>query len=180
VLDTINTSHDLNRFPLSYHFIKRFFFNLDAIPRRAPRVQNSRRRKLQAERDKFLKLSADEKEFVRIRKNRDKALFGAVEDQCNDSVGLLMAALAYLHHEPSNAVTCDSPEGKDDPPRQWFWDAEWEVKYYMSNVPSLLAGEVYHSKWDVRSLLAWLRKNQHAYIPGQRSGSRYRRGTRLS
>jgi hypothetical protein len=95
VLDTINSSHDLRRFPLAYHPIKRFFFNLDAIPRRAPRVQNSRQRKLQAERKEFQKLSADEKEFVRIRKNRDKALFGAVEDQCNDSVGLLMAALAY-------------------------------------------------------------------------------------
>jgi hypothetical protein len=42
---TINTSHDLRRFPLSYHSIKRFFFNLDVIPRRAPRVQNSRQRK---------------------------------------------------------------------------------------------------------------------------------------
>jgi hypothetical protein len=94
VLDTINTSHDLRRFPLSYHSIKRFFFDLDAIPRRAPRVQNSRQRKLQAEREEFQKLSVDEKDFVRIRKNRDKALFGAVEDQCNDSVGLLMAALA--------------------------------------------------------------------------------------
>jgi hypothetical protein len=104
VLDTINTSHDLRHFPLSYYSIKRFFFNLDTIPRRAPRVQNSRQRKLQAERDEFLKLSADEKEFVRIRKNRDKALFGAVEDQCNDSFGLLMAALAYLHHDTSNAV----------------------------------------------------------------------------
>jgi hypothetical protein len=61
-------------------------------------VQNSRQRKLQTERDEFLKLSADEKEFVRIRKNRDKALFGAVEDQRNDSVGLLMAALAHLNH----------------------------------------------------------------------------------
>jgi hypothetical protein len=61
-LDTINTSHDLRRFPLSYNPIKRFFFNLDVIPRRAPRVQNSRQRKLQAERDEFLKLSADEKE----------------------------------------------------------------------------------------------------------------------
>jgi hypothetical protein len=29
VLDTINTNHDLRRFPLSYHSIKRFFFNLD-------------------------------------------------------------------------------------------------------------------------------------------------------
>jgi hypothetical protein len=115
VLDTINTSHNLRCFPLSYHSIKRFFFNLDAIPRRAPRVQNSRQRKFQAERDEFQKLSTDEKEFVRIRKNRDKALFGAVEDQCNDSVGLLMAALAYLHHDPSNAITCDPPEGKDDP-----------------------------------------------------------------
>jgi hypothetical protein len=28
VLDTINT-HDLRHFPLSYHSIKRFFFNLD-------------------------------------------------------------------------------------------------------------------------------------------------------
>jgi hypothetical protein len=98
VLDTINTSPDLRRFPLSYHSIKRFFFNLDVIPCRAPRVQNSRQRKLEAERDEFLKLSADEKEFVRIRKIIDKALFGAVEDQCNESVGLFMAALAYLHH----------------------------------------------------------------------------------
>jgi hypothetical protein len=132
-------------------------------------VQNSRQRKLQAERDEFLKLSADEKEFVRIRKNRDKALFGAVEDQCNNSVGLLMAALAYLHHDPSNAVTCDPPEGKDDPPQQWFWDAEREVNYYISNMPSLLEREVYHLKRDEKFLLAWLRKNQHAYIPGQRS-----------
>jgi hypothetical protein len=122
VLDTIDTSHDLRRFPLSYHSIKRFFFNLDVIPRRAPRVQNSRQRKLQAECEEFQKLSVDEKEFVRIRKNRDKALFDAVEDQCNDSVGLLMAALAYLHHDPSN----DPPERKDDPPQQWFWDAERE------------------------------------------------------
>jgi hypothetical protein len=61
-----------------------FFFNLDVIPRRAPRVQNSRQRKLQAETKEF-----DKKEFVRIRKNRDKVLFGAVEDQCNDSVGHL-------------------------------------------------------------------------------------------
>jgi hypothetical protein len=44
VLDTINSSHDLRRFPLSYHSIKRFFFNLDVIP---PRVQNSCQRKLQ-------------------------------------------------------------------------------------------------------------------------------------
>jgi hypothetical protein len=116
--DITNTSHDLRRFPSSYHSIERFFFNLDAIPRRAPRVQNSRQRKLQAERDEFLKLSADEEEFVRIRKNRDKALFGAVKDQCNDSVSLLMAALAYLHHDTSNTVTCDPPEGKDDPPQQ--------------------------------------------------------------
>jgi hypothetical protein len=169
VLDTINSSHDLRRFPLSYNSIKRFFFNLDAIPRRAPRAQNSRHRKLQAEREEFQKLSADEKEFVRIRKNRDKALFGAVEDQCNDSVGLLMAAEAYLHHDTSTAVTCDPPEGKDEPPRQWFWDAEREVKYYVSTTPSLLAGEVYQLKRDIRALLAWLRKNQHAYIPGQRS-----------
>jgi hypothetical protein len=54
-----------------------------------------------------------------------------------------MAALAYLHHDPSNAVTCSPPEGKDDPPQQWFWDAEREVKYYVSTTPSLLAGEVY-------------------------------------
>jgi hypothetical protein len=33
----------------------------------------------------------------------------------------------------------------------------------MSNMPGLLAGEVYQLKRDVRSLLAWLRKNQHAY-----------------
>jgi hypothetical protein len=44
VLDTVNTSHDLRRFPLFYHSIKRFFFNFDVIPRRAPRVQNSRQR----------------------------------------------------------------------------------------------------------------------------------------
>jgi hypothetical protein len=42
VLDTINTTLDLCRFPLSYHFIKQFFFNLDVIQRRAPRVQNNR------------------------------------------------------------------------------------------------------------------------------------------
>jgi hypothetical protein len=79
VLDTINTTHDLCRFPLSYQSIKRFFFYLSVIPRHATRVQNNRQRKLQAEREEFLKLSADEKEFVRIRKIRDKALFGAVE-----------------------------------------------------------------------------------------------------
>jgi hypothetical protein len=39
----------------------------------------------------------------------------------------------------------------------------------MSNMPSLLEGEVYHLKRDVRSLIALLRKNQHAYIQGQRS-----------
>jgi hypothetical protein len=39
----------------------------------------------------------------------------------------------------------------------------------MSNMPSLLAEEVYQLKRDVKSLLAWLRKNQHACIPGQRS-----------
>jgi hypothetical protein len=166
VLDTINTSHDLRRFPLSYHSIKRFFFNLDVIPRRASRVQNSRQRKLQADHDEFLKLSADEKAFVRIRKNRDNALFGAVEDQCNDSVGLLMATLAYLHHDTLNTVSCDPPEEKDEPTQQWFWDAEREMKYYM---PSLLEGEVYHLKRDVRFLLASLRKNHHAYISGQRS-----------
>jgi hypothetical protein len=66
----------------------------DVIPRRAPRVQNSRQRKLEDKRDEFLKLTAEEKVFVRIRKTRDKALFGAVEYQCNDSVGLLMTALA--------------------------------------------------------------------------------------
>jgi hypothetical protein len=38
VLDTINTTHDIRRFSLSYHSIKRFFFNLDVIPRRAVRV----------------------------------------------------------------------------------------------------------------------------------------------
>jgi hypothetical protein len=72
VLHTINTSHDLCRFSLSYHSIKRYFFNLDVIPRRAPRVEKSRQRKLQAERDEFLKLSADEKEFVRIRETETK------------------------------------------------------------------------------------------------------------
>jgi hypothetical protein len=59
VLDIINTTHDLRRFPLSYHSIKRFFFNLD---------------------------------FVRTLR-------------CNDSVGLLMKALAYLDHDTSNTVT---------------------------------------------------------------------------
>jgi hypothetical protein len=38
VLDTINSTHDLRRFPLSYHSIKRFFFNVDVIPRLAPQV----------------------------------------------------------------------------------------------------------------------------------------------
>jgi hypothetical protein len=61
VLDTINTSQDLRRFPRFYHSIKRFFFNLDVIPRLAPRVQNSRQRKLQAEREEFLKLFASVK-----------------------------------------------------------------------------------------------------------------------
>jgi hypothetical protein len=64
---------------------------------------------------KSSKLTADKKEFVRIRKNRDKTLFGAVDDQCNDSVGLLMKALAYLNHETLNIVTCDPPEGKEEP-----------------------------------------------------------------
>jgi hypothetical protein len=36
VLDIINTTDDLRRFPLSYHSIKRYFFNLDVIPRRTP------------------------------------------------------------------------------------------------------------------------------------------------
>jgi hypothetical protein len=94
VVDTINTTHDLRRLLLSYHSIKRFFFNLDVILRRTLRVQTSRQSKLQAEREEFLKLTADEKKLVRIQKNRHKALFGAVEDQCNDSVGLLMTALA--------------------------------------------------------------------------------------
>jgi hypothetical protein len=101
-------------------------------------VQNSRQRKLQAECEEFLKLTADEKEFVRIRNNRDKALFGAVEDQYNDSVGLLMTALAYLGHETSKTAACDPPEGKEEPEQQWFWDAERGVKYYMSHMPSLL------------------------------------------
>jgi hypothetical protein len=35
-------------------------------------VPNSRQRKLQAERDEFLKLSADDKQFVRIRKKETK------------------------------------------------------------------------------------------------------------
>jgi hypothetical protein len=107
VLDTINTTHDLRRFLLSYQSIKRFSFNLDVIPRRAPRVQNSRQRKLQDEHDEFLKLSSDENEFVHIRKTKDKALFGAIEDKCNDSVGLLMSVLAYLDHDTSNTFTCD-------------------------------------------------------------------------
>jgi hypothetical protein len=50
VQDTIDTTYDLCRFPLSYHSIKQFFFDLDVIPRRASRVQNNRHRKLQAER----------------------------------------------------------------------------------------------------------------------------------
>jgi hypothetical protein len=113
VLDTINTTHDLL---LTFH--QTIFFYLDVISRRAPRVQNSRQRKLQAEREDFLKLTADEKEFIRIRKNRDKALFGAVEDQCYDSVGLFVTALAYLDHDTSNTVTCDPPEGKEEPVQQ--------------------------------------------------------------
>jgi hypothetical protein len=79
-----------------------------------------------------------------------------------------MSALAYLNHDASN-ITCDPPEGKEEPEQQWFWDAERRVKYYMLNMPSLLEEEVYQLKRDVKSLLAWLRKNQHAYIPGQRS-----------
>jgi hypothetical protein len=124
VLDTINTTHDLHSFSLSYHSIKQFFFNLDVTPSRAPRVQNSRQCKLQAEREEFLKLTADEKEFVRIQKKRDKALFGAIEDECNDSVGLLIIALAYLGHYTSNTTTCDPPDGKEEPEQQWFGDAE--------------------------------------------------------
>jgi hypothetical protein len=65
-------------------------------------------------------------------------------------------ALVYLDQDTSNTVTCDPPEGKEEPAQRWFWDAEREVKYYMSNMPSLLAEEVY------QSLLGWLRKNQHA------------------
>jgi hypothetical protein len=49
-----------------------------------------------------------------------------------------MTALAYLNHDTSNTVTCDPPEGKEEPAQQWFWDTEREVKYYMSNMPSLL------------------------------------------
>jgi hypothetical protein len=66
--------------------------------------------------------------------NRDKAFFGAVEDQCNDSIGLQMMALAYLVHDTSNTVMCDPPLGKEEPVRQWYWDAERGVKYYMSNM----------------------------------------------
>jgi hypothetical protein len=40
----------------------------------------------------------------------------------------------------------------------------------MSNMLSLLDEEVYQLKQDVKSLLGWLRKNQHAHdIPKQRS-----------
>jgi hypothetical protein len=115
VLDTINTTHNLLRFLLSYHSIKRFFFNPDVTPRRATRAQNNRQHKLQAEREEFLKFTADEKEFVRIRKNRDKALFSVIKDQCNDFVGLLMMALAYLGQGTSKTATCDPPEGKEEP-----------------------------------------------------------------
>jgi hypothetical protein len=132
-------------------------------------VQNNRQREPQAEREEFSKFTADEKEFFRIRKNRNKALFGAIKDQCNDSIGLPMKALANLEHDTSNIVMYDPPEGKEEPAQQWFWDAEREVKYYMSNMPSSLAEEVYQLKRDIKFLLRWLRKNQQAYIPGQRS-----------
>jgi hypothetical protein len=48
VLDTINTSHDLRRFPLSYHSIKRYFFNLDVIPRRPRRTPSAKQSSTQA------------------------------------------------------------------------------------------------------------------------------------
>jgi hypothetical protein len=80
-----------------------------------------------------------------------------------------MMVLVYLGHDTSNTATWDPPEGKEEPEQQWFWDAEQRVKYYMSNMPSLLEEEVYQLKRDIKSLLGWLRKNQHACIPGQRS-----------
>jgi hypothetical protein len=63
--------------------------------------------------------------------------------------------LAFLDPETSNTVTCDPPEGKEEPAQQWFWDAERGVKYYMSNMPSLLAEVVYQLKRDIKSLLGW-------------------------
>jgi hypothetical protein len=133
VVDTINTTHDLRLFPLSYHSIKRLVFNLDVIPCRATRVRNSSQQKLQAEREEFSKLTVDEKEFVRIRKNRDKALFGAVEDQCNDSVGLLMQALAYLDHDTSNGLSrATLQKGKKNPPNNG--SGMWNEEYYMFNI----------------------------------------------
>jgi hypothetical protein len=63
----------------------------------------------------FSKLTADEKEFVRIRKNSDKALFGAVEDQCDDAVGLLMKALAYLDHDTRIPSRATLRKGKKNP-----------------------------------------------------------------
>jgi hypothetical protein len=92
-----------------------------------------------------LKLTADEKKFVRIRKNRDKALFNAVEDQCNDFVGLVMMALAYLGHYTSNTATSRHFEyhyvrNNNGSEQQWFYDAERGVK---KNMPSLLEEEVY-------------------------------------
>jgi hypothetical protein len=53
-----------------------------------------------------------------------------------------MAALAYLHHDTSNTITYDPPEEKDEPPQQWFWEVKFIIN--MSNMPSLLEGEVYH------------------------------------
>jgi hypothetical protein len=47
-------------------------------------------------------------------------------------------------------ATFDPPEGKE----------ERGVKYYMSNMPSLLAEEVNQLQRDIKSLLGWLHKNQ--------------------
>jgi hypothetical protein len=76
-----------------------------------------------------------------------------------------MVALAYFCRDPSKDVRCDPPEGKEEPEQQLFWDAERRMKYYMSDIPSTLEEEIR----DVKSLIGRLRKNQHAYISGQRS-----------
>jgi hypothetical protein len=156
VSDTIDATRNLRRFLTSYHSIKRFFFNLDAILRRATRAQHNCQRKLQAEREEFSKLIDNEQQFVCIRKNRDKALFGAVDDPRNDSVGLYMRGQAYLSHDISNVTTCDPPEGKKEPEQLLFWNDERQVKYSMSNTPSLLAEEVYELKRYFKYLLGWL------------------------
>jgi hypothetical protein len=56
-----------------------------------------------------------------------------------------MKALAYLDHDTSNTVTCDPPEGKEEPAQQWFWDVERTCR--------ACAEEVYQLKRDIKSLL---------------------------